>query len=148
MDKEEKYYLEIKNKLIDNEVYKRVKDYSKNKHDLQTYYNVGKILSEAQGGEERAKYGNRLIKKYSEKLYNDVGLKYSITSLKYMRQYYLFQKGQPVVAESISWSHYTILLSLNNINEINYYINRCINDNLSKRKLAEIIKKRKSMIYL
>ena len=59
------YYNEIKNKLIDNEVYKRVKDYSKNRNDLNTYYEVGKLLIEAQGGEERAKYGDRLIKEYT-----------------------------------------------------------------------------------
>ena len=67
------YYNEIKNKLIDNEVYKRVKDYSKNRNDLNTYYEVGKLLIEAQGGEERAKYGDRLIKEYSERLYNELG---------------------------------------------------------------------------
>jgi len=69
------YYNEIKNKLIDNEVYKRVKDYSKNRNDLNTYYEVGKLLIEAQGGEERAKYGDRLIKEYSERLYNELGKK-------------------------------------------------------------------------
>ena len=41
------YYNEIKNELINNEVYKKVKDYSKNRNDLNTYYNVGKLLSEA-----------------------------------------------------------------------------------------------------
>ena len=69
------YYNEIKNKLIDNEVYKRVKDYSTNRTDLNTYYEVGKLLIEAQGGEERAKYGDRLIKEYSERLYNELGKK-------------------------------------------------------------------------
>jgi len=41
------YYSEIKQGLINNEVYKKVKDYSKNKSDLTTYYNVGKLLFEA-----------------------------------------------------------------------------------------------------
>ena len=62
------YYNQIKNTLIKNEVYKKVKDYSKNRSDLNTYYEVGKLLIDAQGGEERARYGNRLIKEYSEKL--------------------------------------------------------------------------------
>ena len=52
------YYNEIKNELINNEIYKKVKDYSKNRNDLETYYNVGKLLIEAQGGENRAKYGD------------------------------------------------------------------------------------------
>ncbi len=53
------YYEEIKEELISNEIYKKAKDYSKNKHDLQSYYNVGKLLIEAQGGEERASYMQR-----------------------------------------------------------------------------------------
>ena len=68
------YYNEIKNKLIDNEVYKRVKDYSKNRNDLNTYYEVGKLLIEAQGGEDRAKYGDGLIKGYSIKLTNEMNM--------------------------------------------------------------------------
>ena len=60
------YYNEIKNKLIDNEVYKKVKDYSKNRNDLTTYYEVGRLLIEAQGGEKRAKYGDNLIKEYDK----------------------------------------------------------------------------------
>lgn len=60
---EKNYYNEIKNELLNNEIYKIVKNYSKNRNELSTYYNVGKLLIEAQGGENRAKYGNGLIKK-------------------------------------------------------------------------------------
>ena len=69
------YYNKIKEELINNEIYKKVKDYSKNKSDLNTYYNVGKLLVEAQGGEERSAYGNKLIKEYSNKLTNRWGRK-------------------------------------------------------------------------
>ena len=54
------YYTEIKNELINNEITKRVKDYSKNRSDLTTYYNVGKLLSEA--GKH---YGEGIINEYS-----------------------------------------------------------------------------------
>ena len=57
------YYDEIKNELINNEIIKRVKDYSKNRSDLSTYYNVGKLLFEA--GKH---YGDGIIKKYSKRL--------------------------------------------------------------------------------
>ncbi len=134
------YYNEIKNELINNEVYKKVKDYSKNKHDLQTYYNVGKLLIEAQGGEARAKYGNRLIKEYSKRLTNELGKGYTMSSLKRMRQFYLMiQKGAPL-AHQLTWSHYQELITINDIVTINYYIKMCISHNLSKRKLREIIK--------
>lgn len=133
------YYNDIKKELINNENYKKVKDYSKNRNDLKTYYNVGKLIVDAQGGEERAKYGDGLIKQYSEKLTIELGKGYSARSLKYMRQFYLFQKWQPVVAQ-LSWSHYTILLPLKDKNKINYYISQCITYNLSKRVLMKKIK--------
>ena len=69
------YYNEIKEQLINNEVYKKVKDYSKNRNELETYYNVGKLIIEAQGGEARAKYGDNLIKEYSKKLTIELGKK-------------------------------------------------------------------------
>ena len=58
------YYNKIKSQFISNEIYKSVKDFYKNRNDLMTYYNVGKLLIEAQGGEERAKYGDGLIRQY------------------------------------------------------------------------------------
>jgi len=132
------YYEEIKNELINNEITKKVKDYSKNKNDLMTYYNVGKIIIDAQGGEERAKYGDGLIKEYSKRLSIELNKSYSTRNLKYMRKYYLFQKGQPVVAQ-LTWSHYIQLLSFSN-DKINYYINEVIKNRLSKRQLQEKIK--------
>ena len=128
------YYNEIKNELINNELYKKVKDYSKNKSDLTTYYNVGKLLNDA--GKH---YGDGIIKKYSEKLTMELGKRYSQTSLKYMRQFYIFKKGQPL-ADQLTWSHYQELLPLKDINKINYYIKITEEQNLSKRKLREKIK--------
>ena len=86
------YYNEIKNRLIDNEITKKVKDYSKNKSDLETYYNVGKLLFSA--GKH---YGEGIIKEYSQLLSNDIDRKYNITTLKRMRQFYLMiEKGATV----------------------------------------------------
>ena len=134
------YYNEIKNELLNNEVYKRVKDYSKNRNELSTYYNVGKLLIEAQGGEDRAKYGNGLIKEYSARLTKELGKRYSVTTLKYMRMFYLLYKKSPTLSDLLSWSHYVELLSFNDINEINYYINTTERCNLSVRQLREKIK--------
>ena len=129
------YYNEIKNELINNEITKKVKDYSKNRSDLTTYYNVGKLLSEA--GKH---YGEGIIKEYSKKLTNDLGKGYTTSGLKRMRQFYwLIEKGAPV-AHQLTWSHYSELLPLKNFNEILYYIQMCIIHNLSKRQLRERIK--------
>ena len=132
------YYNEIKDKLIKNEIIQKVKDYSKNKSDLNTYYEVGKLLVNA--GKH---YGEGIIKQYSIKLTNELGKKYSTTSLKYMRQFYNYQKSQPLTDQlnyKLTWSHYQELLPLKDINKINYYIDICIQYNLSKRQLREKIK--------
>ena len=131
------YYNEIKNKLIDNEVYKKVKDYSKNRNDLSTYYEVGKLLYEAGN-----KYGEGIIKKYSERLVIEVGKKYNKRTLFRMRQFYNMIEIQKVspVATQLTWSHYCELLPLKDINEINYYVKITIEQCLSKRQLRERIR--------
>lgn len=129
------YYNEIKNELINNEINKRVKDYSKNKSDLQAYYNVGKLLSDA--GKH---YGEGIIKEYSKRLTNELGKGYGPSNLKNMRRFYtLFSKSQ-AVPDQLTWSHYIELLKLIDINSINYYIEISIKFNLGYRQLRQRIK--------
>ena len=59
-------------KLLNNGTYKKVKDYSKNRSDLMTYFNVGKLLVDAQGEEEKTKYGDSLINEYSIKFIKEI----------------------------------------------------------------------------
>ena len=129
------YYIEIKNELINNEITKRVKDYSKNRSDLTTYYNVGKLLSEA--GKH---YGEGIIKEYSRRLTNELGKGYTWSALKRMRQlYWLIEKGA-TMSHLLTWSHYIELLPLNKIEIINYYVKLIEQQNLSVRQLREKIK--------
>ena len=128
------YYDEIKNELVNNEITKKVKDYSKNRSDLITYYNVGKLLSEA--GKH---YGEGIIKEYSKRLTSEFGKGYTMTNLKYFRQFYVFTKSH-TVCDQLSWSHYRTLLSLSDENTIEYYIKIIIEQNLSVRELREKIK--------
>ena len=133
------YYDEIKNELINNEVYKKVKDYSKNRNELSTYYNVGKLLSKA-----GKKYGEKIIDNYSKKLVVEVGKKYNKRTLFRMRQFYKLIEEQKVspLATQLTWSHYCELLPLKDTNEINYYIKITTDQCLSKRQLREKIKNR------
>ena len=128
------YYEEIKNELMNNEFNKQVKDYSKNKYELQRYYNVGKLLLEAGN-----QYGESIIKEYSKKLIAELGKKYSVRYLYDIRKLYLFSKVHPLGAQ-LTMSHYRLLFPLSNDNEVNYYINQVIGRRLSKRQLEEIIK--------
>ena len=131
------YYEEIKNKIIDNETYERVKDYSKERHRVITYYEIGKLLYEAGG-----KYGANIIKQYSKKLVIEVGTKYNERTLRRMRQLYLLfkkQKWSPL-GTKLSISHLRVLFTLKDNNEINYYVKQIINKNMSKRELEYIVK--------
>ena len=131
------YYNEIKNKLIDDEIYSKVKDYSKEKHTLITHYEVGKLLLEAGSA-----YGENIIGNYSNKLKVEVDKKYNPRTLRRMRQLYQFfekQKWSPL-GTKLSISHIRQLFSLTNKNEINYYAEQIEKRNLSKRQLEEIIK--------
>ena len=131
------YYSEIKNELINNEITKKVKDYIKNKSDLTTYYNVGKLLSEA--GKQ---YGEGIINEYSKRLTDDLGVSYTKRTLFRIRQFYLLFHNQKVstLSTQLTWSHYSELLSIENLDEINYYIMITEQKNLSVRDLRERIK--------
>ena len=131
------YYNEIKNKIIDNEIYSRVKYYSKEIHKVITYFEIGRLLNEAGG-----KYGDNIIEEYSKKLIVEVGKKYNRRTLFRMKQFYnIFndEKVSPLVTQ-LTWTHYLVLLSLKDYNAISYYIKQVTNRNLSKRQLEEIIK--------
>ena len=131
------YYNKIKNELINNEVYKKVKDYSKNRSDLNTYYKVGKLLDDA-----GKSYGEGIIKKYSDRLTKELGKGYGLSNLKRMRQFYwLIEKGV-AMPHFLSWTHIMALILINNVNKINYYIRISEEQTLSYRKLRKRIKSR------
>ncbi len=130
------YYNEIKKNLIKCEIFDKSKDFIKNKNRVITYFENGKILYEA-----GSIYGKNIIKQYSEKLMVEVGKKYNERTLYRMRKFYEVFKSEkltPLVSK-LSWSHYIQLLSLKNEDEIIYYINTTINNNLNKRELQERI---------
>ena len=83
-----------------------------NSETLKTYWEIGRLIVEAQDGETRAKYGNALIDEWSKKLTKIYGNGYKISNLKYMRQFYLmFQKSQPLIGQ-LTWTHYLALMPI------------------------------------
>ena len=110
------YYNEIKTQIINNEITKRIKDYSKNRSDLNTYYNVGKLLSEA--GKH---YGKGIIKEYSRKLTKDFGKGYTQSRLRYFRRFYIIFSKCPTLSDKLTWSHYCEIIWFEEL-KINYYI--------------------------
>ena len=131
------YYNEIKERLLKSEIYDRVKDYSKDRNKVITYFEIGKLLSKA--GKE---YGKNIIKSYSENLMIEVGKKYNERNLRYMRQFYemITETKWNAMRSKLCWSHYREVLALKDIHEIRYYLNECESKNLSHRQLHEFIK--------
>lgn len=131
------YYEQIKQELINNEVYKKVKDYSKNKSDLKTYYNVGKILTEA--GKH---YGQGIIKEYSRDLMKEIGKGYNVRNLYNMKLFYLKMSNNEklhTLCAKLSWSYIRTLINYDE-NKILYYLELSFKNNLSVRELILKIK--------
>ena len=129
------YYKEIKEELINNEINKKVKNYLVNRSDLNTYYNVGKMLSEA-----GSHYGEGIIKEYSKRLTDDLKVKYDVSSLNKMKKFYILIEKMATVSPKLTYSHYIELLPYDDINKVKYYIRIVENQNLSIRQLREKIK--------
>ena len=130
------YYNQIKNKIIDNEVYSRVKDYSKERHKVITYFEIGKLLNEARG-----KYGDNIIDEYSKKLVIEVGKKYNRRTLFRMKQFYNLFSNEKVSTlwTQLTWSHIRLLFNLD-YDSINYYIQIVTSNHISVRELEYKLK--------
>jgi len=129
------YYDNIKELLINNDITKKVKNYSINKSDLDTYYDVGKVLSEA--GKQ---YGGGIIKEYSRRLTKELGKGYTFTALTRMKKFYILCEKLATVSQLLTWSHYCEILSIDNIESSLYYIKLVEQQNLSVRQLRSKIK--------
>ncbi len=134
------YYDEVNSYVKKVEIGKAIRETNANMELVECYWNVGRLIVEAQGGKEKAKYGNELIKTWAEKLTEEYGKGYNYTNLSRFRQFYL---DFPIVAplgQQLSWTIIRTILPIKDENKRNYYINLCIANNLSKRELEKEIK--------
>ena len=134
------YYKEVESLIKQNEINKGVRALQDNSETLYTYWNIGRLIVEAQGGEARAKYGDGLIKEWGEKLSIKYGKRYDARTLERARSLYLQFPISETLSPKLSWSHYILILPIKNANERNYYINQVILNNLSVRDLRKEIK--------
>lgn len=134
------YYKEVESLIKKNEINKGVRALQDNSETLYTYWHVGKLIVEAQGGAKRAKYGNNLIKEWGKKLSEKYGKGYDYTNLSRMRLLYIAFPIVGSLSQQLTWTHYRYILPIKNTNERNYYINQVILNNLSVRDLRCEIK--------
>ena len=100
---------------------------------VEAYWNVGKLIVEAQDGNERAEYGEHLLKDLSEQLTKEFGKGFTVTNLKYMRQFYLAFSIGHTLCDQLSWSHYRLLSRIDDENIRQFYLDECVECNWSVR---------------
>lgn len=135
-----KYYSEIEHYIKKSEINKKARRLEENQDTLETYWNIGRLLVEAQGGEKRAKYGNGLIKEWSIKFTEKYGKGYNYTNLSRFRQFYIYFPNIAALRQYLGWTHIREILGIREENKRNYYVNLCLKRNLSSRELRNEIK--------
>ena len=134
------YYDEVNSYVKKVEIGKAIRETNANRELVECYWNVGRLIVEAQGGKEKAKYGNELIRNWSKKLSNVYGKGYSYENLFKFRKFYLTFPIVDTLCPQLTWSIIRTLLPIVDINKRNYYINLCIENKLSVRELKREIK--------
>ena len=130
------FYNEIKEILISarNKVYQTA-----NFAMVEAYWNIGKSIIEEQGGNEKAEYGTGLLKELSKQMTQDFGKGFTVANLKNMRQFYLtFPNGYALRSE-LSWTHYRLLMRVENENAREFYMQEAVKSQWSTRQLERQI---------
>lgn len=137
--------LEIQEKVIFEEVRKilqeaRNKVYkATNNVMVEAYWNIGRIIVEKQSGNEKAEYGTALLKNLSKEMTKEFGKGFTVANLKNMRQFYLTFPKSYALRSELSWTHYRLLMRIENENARNFYIEETIKSNWSTRQLERQI---------
>ena len=106
---------------------------------VEAYWLIGKQIVEAQEGNERAEYGEYLLKYLAEQMTHDFGKGFTITNLKYMRQFYNMFPIRHALRDQLAWTHYRLIMKVENETARNFYIDECIKSNWSTRQLERQI---------
>lgn len=133
---DQKFYNEIKNILhtARNKVYQTA-----NFAMVEAYWNIGKSIIKEQGGDEKAAYGTGLLKELSEQMTRDFGKGFTVTNLKYMRQFYQTFPNSHALRDELSWTHYRLLMKVENDNARGFYMQEAIKSQWSTRQLERQI---------
>lgn len=106
---------------------------------VEAYWNIGRVIVEKQGGNDKAEYGTSLLKNLSKEMTKEFGKGFTLTNLKYMRQFYLTFPKSHALSDQLSWTHYRLLMRVENNNARNFYMEECIKSNWSTRQLERQI---------
>lgn len=106
---------------------------------VEAYWEIGKSIVKKQGGNATAEYGASLLKELSKQMTADFGKGFTVTNLKYMRQFYLAFPNRHTLCDQLSWSHYRLLMRVDNASARQFYIEESVKSNWSVRQLERQI---------
>ncbi|WAG53229.1 PDDEXK nuclease domain-containing protein [Clostridium tagluense] len=130
------FYESVKNILEEA----RTKAYSSiNSYMLKAYWNIGRMIVEEQSGTDRAEYGQYILKELSKKLTKDYGKGFDYSNLTRMRKLYLSFTNIDALRQQLSWTHYRLLMKVEDATKRDFYIAECIKSNWSTRQLERQI---------
>jgi predicted nuclease of restriction endonuclease-like (RecB) superfamily len=126
-------YDQIRQVLLDAQ---RSVSHAVNTAMVHAYYEVGRLIVEdEQHGEARAEYGEETLMALSRKLLTEFGKGFSVRNLRNMRTFYIAFKNRQTLSAKLSWSHYTLLMRLDNEQARNFYLKEVESENWSVREL-------------
>lgn len=140
---------ETKFEILENTFYSEIKDiiaqarkriYRNIDFELvMANWKIGKMLDEKQNSFPRAEYGKKLIEELSIQMTKDFGSGYSERNLRLMRKFYRTFNIRQTLSAKLSWSHYTVLISINNADAREFYYKEAVERKLSVRELTRAV---------
>ena len=137
------------NQLVDLEFYNHIKEilttarnrvyHTANSAMVRAYWEIGKSIVEKQGGETKAEYGTKLLRELSKQMTSDFGKGFTVTNLSYMRQFYLTFPNYHALRDELSWTHYRLLIKVENEKARQFYLEECVKSAWSTRQLERQI---------
>ena len=137
------------NQLVDLEFYNHIKEilttarnrvyHTANSAMVRAYWEIGKSIVEKQGGETKAEYGTKLLRELSKQMTTDFGKGFTVTNLSYMRQFYLTFPNYHALRDELSWTHYRLLIKVENEKARQFYLEECVKSAWSTRQLERQI---------
>lgn len=139
----------MSDKIIDLTFYSHIKEILENARKkaysainfamVEAYWEIGKSIVEIQDGNETAEYGKKVLKDLSIALTKDYGKGFDESNLRRMRQFYLIFKKRDTLRHELSWSHYRLIMKVENEKARQFYIDETIKSNWSTRQLERQI---------
>lgn len=103
---------------------------------VQAYFEIGRLIVEdEQHGETRAGYGEETLAALSRRLKAEFGTGFSVRNLRNMRTFYVTFKNRQTLSAKLSWSHYILLMRLDDEQARNFYLKEVETENWSVREL-------------